>query len=229
VLAVLVTLVLPAAVSVASPPGQLISPEEAEVVRLVNEERAKQRLKPLIVNYSLQESAWNHNEYMANHNCFSHQCSGERRYDQRIAATGYKAITSGENIAKGYPNPAAVMNGWMNSTGHRANILGKSYTDIGVAYNAQQRLWTQNFAAPQPGYATVTPPAAGSNPPACSLPLDFNGDRVVDEADVRDISAHLLTVAGGPGWDARYDVVADNLIDVRDIFRVVQAVGSRCG
>ena len=53
--------------------------------------------------------------------------------------------SAGENIAKGYATPQAVVNGWMNSSGHRANILNASYTHIGVGYVAGGNYWTQMF------------------------------------------------------------------------------------
>ena len=58
---------------------------------------------------------------------------------------GISYRTAGENIAQGYRTPEAVMNGWMNSSGHRANILNASYTQIGVGYVADGNYWTQMF------------------------------------------------------------------------------------
>ena len=62
-----------------------------------------------------------------------------------IKAFGLSYRTAGENIAKGYASPQAVVNGWMNSSGHRANILNVSYTQIGIGYVAQGNYWTQMF------------------------------------------------------------------------------------
>jgi uncharacterized protein YkwD len=62
-----------------------------------------------------------------------------------IRAFGLSYRTAGENIAYGYTTPQAVVNGWMNSSGHRANILSASYTQIGVGYVAQGNYWTQMF------------------------------------------------------------------------------------
>ena len=58
---------------------------------------------------------------------------------------GISYKTAGENIAKGYKTPQAVVDGWMNSSGHRANILNASYTQIGVGYVANGNYWTQMF------------------------------------------------------------------------------------
>ena len=62
-----------------------------------------------------------------------------------IKSFGISYKTAGENIAKGYKTPQAVVDGWMNSSGHRANILNASYTQIGVGYVANGNYWTQMF------------------------------------------------------------------------------------
>ena len=62
-----------------------------------------------------------------------------------MKAFGLSYRSAGENIAYGYRTPQAVVNGWMNSSGHRANILNASYTKIGVGYVASGNYWTQMF------------------------------------------------------------------------------------
>ena len=62
-----------------------------------------------------------------------------------IKSFGITYRTAGENIAMGYATPQAVVNGWMNSPGHRANILNASFTRIGVGYVADGNHWTQMF------------------------------------------------------------------------------------
>lgn len=64
---------------------------------------------------------------------------------------GVSYTAAGENIAMGQRTPADVMNGWMNSSGHRANILNSSYTEIGVGYvtgSNGQTYWVQHFIRP---------------------------------------------------------------------------------
>ena len=58
---------------------------------------------------------------------------------------GISYKSAGENIAQGYSTPEAVVNGWMNSSGHRANILNASFTHMGVGYDANGHYWTQMF------------------------------------------------------------------------------------
>jgi len=229
-LSVLTILVVPAAVSLASPPGQPILPQEQEVVNIVNQERAKVGAAPLNVNYSLQDAAWMHNEHMVTTGCFSHDKCKDGGPSDRIKKTGYKWVTWGENIARGQRTPVAVMNAWMNSTGHRRNILSKEFVDIGVAYNPSGPTWTQVFSTPRSDYATVVPPSGGggTTPPACDLP-DVNGDRQVTQADVDAVADHFMQTPADPGWEARYDVIADQVINVYDIFEVVLALGENCG
>ena len=64
---------------------------------------------------------------------------------QMIRNFGISFRGAGENIAMGYPTPQAVVNAWMNSSGHRANILNAAYTKIGVGYVAGGNYWTQMF------------------------------------------------------------------------------------
>ena len=82
---------------------------------------------------------------MLNKGYFSHTSPTYGTPSQMIKAFGLSFRTAGENIARGYPTPQAVVNGWMNSSGHRANILNASYTQIGVGYVAQGNYWTQMF------------------------------------------------------------------------------------
>ena len=62
-----------------------------------------------------------------------------------IKSFGITYRSAGENIARGQKTPEAVVNAWMNSSGHRANILNASYTEIGVGYVAEGNYWTQMF------------------------------------------------------------------------------------
>lgn len=105
--------------------------QENEVVRLVNAERAKRGLRPLSVNTKMMSDArsWSNN-----------QASRRRMYHSRM---GYA-----ENVAYGQPTPQAVVRDWMNSPGHRRNILNPNYTQIGVgmAYSGGGRpYWSQVF------------------------------------------------------------------------------------
>ena len=124
-----------------------IDPAAAEVVRLVNLARAAAGCGALRVDGRLTTAARLHSEDMARRDYFSHTSLDGRSPWDRIEAQGYQA-GSGENIAAGYSTPAAVMDAWMKSTGHRANILSCSSRAIGVGLGhggSYGTYWTQDF------------------------------------------------------------------------------------
>lgn len=122
-----------------------VSSYETEVVRLVNEIRQQNGLQPLTANWELSRVARYKSQDMKDKGYFSHTSPTYGSPYQMMRAFGLSFRTAGENIAKGYSTPQAVVNGWMNSSGHRANILNASYRQIGVGYVAQGNYWTQMF------------------------------------------------------------------------------------
>ncbi len=118
---------------------------EQEVVRLVNAERAKNGLSALAHNWELSRVARYKSQDMRDNGYFSHQSPTYGSPFQMMKSFGISYRTAGENIAKGQSTPQAVVSAWMNSSGHRANILNKSFTQIGVGYVASGRYWTQMF------------------------------------------------------------------------------------
>ena len=125
--------------------SQSVLSYESEAIRLVNEVRRENGLKALTANWELSRVARYKSQDMLNKGYFSHTSPTYGTPFQMIKAFGLSFRTAGENIARGYPTPQAVVNGWMNSSGHRANILNASYTQIGVGYVAQGNYWTQMF------------------------------------------------------------------------------------
>ena len=118
---------------------------EQEVIRLVNAERAKYGLAALTEDWELSRVARYKSQDMHDNRYFAHSSPTYGTPFQMIRAFGLSYRTAGENIAMGYATPAAVVAGWMNSEGHRANILNSAYTRIGVGYVADGRYWTQQF------------------------------------------------------------------------------------
>ena len=118
---------------------------ENEVVRLVNEIRVENGLKALTANWELSRVARIKSQDMVDNRYFSHTSPVYGSPFQMIKAFGLTYRTAGENIAYGQRTPQAVVNGWMDSSGHRANILNASYTQIGVGYAANGHYWTQMF------------------------------------------------------------------------------------
>jgi uncharacterized protein YkwD len=114
------------------------------VLRLTNAERAKAGCAALHLDARLTAAAQDHSEDMANRSYFSHTTPEGKSPWDRAKAAGY-ADPSAENIAMGYPTPAAVVAGWMGSAGHRANILNCASHAVGVGYDPRGFYWTQLF------------------------------------------------------------------------------------
>lgn len=125
---------------------------ENEVIRLVNAERTKAGLAPLKANWELSRIARYKSTDMMEKNYFSHTSPTYGSPFQMITDFGLTYAAAGENIAMGQKTPADVMKGWMNSSGHRANILNSTYTEIGVGLASNkngQNYWTQMFIKPR--------------------------------------------------------------------------------
>ncbi len=121
---------------------------QKRVVELVNAERAKNGLKPLTMNAQVNKTATLKSQDMAKLGYFDHNSPTYGSPFDMMKKYGISYRTAGENIAMGQTTPEQVMKGWMNSPGHRANILKASFTQIGVgvAKNSSGRLyWTQQF------------------------------------------------------------------------------------
>lgn len=124
-----------------------ITAYEDRVTALTNAEREAAGCAPLAVDERLRTAARGHSHDMAANDYFSHTSLDGRTPSDRAREAGYPGGV-GENIAYGYRTPEDVMRGWMNSDGHRRNILSCRYTVIGVglAYDERGRpYWTQKF------------------------------------------------------------------------------------
>lgn len=118
---------------------------ELEVVRLVNEIRVQNGLSALTYDWELSRVARYKSQDMKDNNYFSHTSPIYGSPFQMMKSFGIAYRSAGENIARGYATPQSVVDGWMNSSGHRANILNASFTRIGVGYIAGGHYWTQMF------------------------------------------------------------------------------------
>ena len=156
-----------------------------QVVELTNIERAKAGLQPLELNNQLLNAAQDHSNDMAQDDFFSHTGADGSSIGDRVRASGYQYSTTGENIAAGQTTPAQVVEGWMNSPGHRANILNPNYTEIGVGYEYLQNdtgsvnynhYWTQVFGTPLNNNAgsrsTQTPKPTPSQPEPVEIEVE---------------------------------------------------------
>lgn len=121
---------------------------ENEVVRLTNQQRTKYGLPPLQIDWQLARVARYKSVDMRDKNYFSHQSPTYGSPFTMIKNFGISYRTAAENIAAGQQTPQEVVNAWMNSPGHRANILNKNFTHIGVGYakgGSFGHYWTQMF------------------------------------------------------------------------------------
>ncbi|NEQ50556.1 MAG: hypothetical protein F6K11_10550 [Leptolyngbya sp. SIO3F4] len=148
-----------------------------EVLRLTNEFRAEEGLSPLTMNEELTETAQNYSQTMAEDDFFSHTGEDGSTPWERAEAEGYTANAMGENLAAGQRTPAQVVQAWIDSAGHRENLLNPAFTEMGLGYFELQndtgqvnfnRYWTQLFgsgdlmpdnSAPAPEPVPVEEPA----------------------------------------------------------------------
>ena len=160
------TVITAALVVAPAPPATSAGPDRAErvttqthrlgtldgirqsVVNLINNRRRNRGCNNLSRNDALDQAAQTHTRKMANRNRLSHELPGEPSLGVRVRRAGYDWTLVAENVAAGYGTPAAVVRGWMNSSGHRRNILNCRYRHIGVGYAVSQRgtpYWTAVF------------------------------------------------------------------------------------
>jgi uncharacterized protein YkwD len=134
---------------------------EQQVLDLINQHRIVAGCAPLNHSAALQQAAYGHSRDMALNNFFNHKGSNGSSVADRVTQQGYKWSRVGENIAAGQRTPEAVVQAWMNSEGHRKNILNCLYKDMGLGYyydasdsklpsggGPYYHYWTQDFAAP---------------------------------------------------------------------------------
>lgn len=130
----------PAPTTTSTPPPS----QSAQVFALVNQNRAAAGCKALTEDPRLDNAAQAHSVDMATQHYFSHTTPAGVTFDKREEAAGYPS-PGGENIAMGQTSAQQVMTDWMNSPGHRANILNCSFTAIGIGLDTNGWYWTQDF------------------------------------------------------------------------------------
>ncbi|WP_432092693.1 CAP domain-containing protein [Streptomyces sp. bgisy100] len=123
--------------------------EAARVLQLVNQERASAGCSPLTSNPKLTDAADKYSDVMARSGVMSHTGPDGSSMTDRVEAEGYAWSAIGENIAQGQQDADAVMDAWMNSSGHRANILNCDFKEIGIGVHEGDGgpWWTQDFGA----------------------------------------------------------------------------------
>ncbi|WP_071516110.1 CAP domain-containing protein [Geitlerinema sp. PCC 9228] len=169
------------------------------VIERTNLERTQRGLSPLVPNQDLTEAAQTHSENMAFQDFFSHTGVNGADVSDRVLDEGYRYTSVAENIAAGYTNAEAVVEGWMNSPGHRENILNPDLKEIGVGYHFlandtgdtnYNHYWTQVFATPANRTVTPTP---DPNPSPSPSPTPTEGNDIIMGSDFGE---QLLGFAG---------------------------------
>lgn len=127
--------------------GTVNGDAESAVLSLVNKERATAGCGPLATNAKLSAAARAYSDTMARSGVMSHTGPDGSTMTSRVEAAGYQWSRLGENIARGQSDAAAVMKAWMNSSGHRANILNCDFREIGIGLHKGDGgpWWTQDF------------------------------------------------------------------------------------
>lgn len=152
----------------------------SRVLELTNQFRAQNGLGALRANAELDAAAQNHSQDMAVQDYFSHTGKDGSAPWDRAERVGYSARSMGENIAAGQTTPESVVQGWINSPGHRANMLNASYTELGVGYFLlspdtgsvnYSTYWTQLF-----GSGDTNPASNISNPTPTPTPAPGSGN-----------------------------------------------------
>jgi uncharacterized protein YkwD len=138
----------------------------ARVLELTNMERQKAGVPPLTLSRELTSAAQGYSQVLAESGCFAHTCGPVPRFTHRIDLAGYTGFMAvAENIGAGYTTPESVMDGWMGSEGHRANLLSPKYTEVGIGVatggGPYGIFWTQDF-----GSRLVAPPPPAPEPAA---------------------------------------------------------------
>jgi uncharacterized protein YkwD len=128
----------------------------ADVLRFTNDFRLQNNLQPLVYNDRLSTAAFTQSQNMAVQDFFAHEGLDGSTPQTRGTTAGYQGGV-GENIAAGFTTPRSVVDAWINSPGHRANLLNPSYKDIGIGFydypndtgkSNYNYYWTQDFGIP---------------------------------------------------------------------------------
>ncbi len=150
------TLAIPTSGGSSAPPPTSAPPSSVanDVVRYTNEQRVRNGLPAFVASARLMEAARLHAEQMAQYQRMDHTI-GAAKYptlQSRLDAVGYVYQSAAENVAWNSQTPQSVVTGWMNSPGHRANILNRGLTEIGTAMARSAKgepYWIQVFGTPR--------------------------------------------------------------------------------
>ena len=180
--------------------------DEDALVTLTNAERKRASLALFIPDPALMRMAREHSRSMARLQQLSHTIEG-RSFSVRLIDCGYQSMAAGENVAEGQLDATAAVQDWMNSPGHRANIMNGQYSHIGVAVSVSKsgrRFYTQVFARPLP-LANSSVVDRGFKCPSCrdvrSVPVTKGQDIHLNDVGRADrfIAPNFEELSSSPG------------------------------
>ena len=119
--------------------------KEQELLRLMNQSRRQKGRKPLVIDPRLTRAAQAHSNSMYKHNYFAHEGKDGSDFSKRMLREDYPRCYSSENLAIAF-SPSHANRLWLNSPGHRKNLLGARYTRVGIGIKG--KYWTANYAEP---------------------------------------------------------------------------------
>jgi hypothetical protein len=185
-------------VSIILSPLTQASQYDTELLNLTNAERQRAGLPPLRLSSQLGPAAQGHAEDMARNNYFNHQGLNGSTPSDRATAVGYRYSYVGENISAGNKTPTQTIQQWMNSPGHRQNILNPSYTEIGFGYayansSSYRYYWVQVFGSQQGGSQR----ADGSRPRPATSSLVWKTSKAEALAMAKNQRKYVLLAACG--------------------------------
>lgn len=128
-----------------------LTDDEQAVLDATNGERKKAKMEPLTADPKLTAAARAHAANMARQAKLAHTLD-DKTFEDRVKAVGFEYRALAENIAHNYPTPKEVVAGWMDSAGHKANLLNADYTRIGLAVAKSEKgepYWVQVFGTPK--------------------------------------------------------------------------------
>lgn len=180
-----------------------------KVLDLTNQFRVENGRSPLTLNQDLTEAAQDHVEDMAQDDFFSHTGKDGSSVLDRVQDAGYAPRAVGENIAAGQTTPEQVVQGWINSPGHRSNMLSPNFTEIGIGYEFlandtgninYNHYWAQVFGKSLSG--TVSPPPTSPSPAPTESPIEAPAEPpaepdLMPDMDRAGLDLSRLTAYGG--------------------------------
>jgi hypothetical protein len=170
-----------------------------EMLCLVNQQRVQNGARPLGLNSDLTNAAIYHSQDQANMHTMTHSDSQGRTLGERITASGYTQwLSVGENVAYGYPSETTCMTAWMNSPGHRANILNPQFTHFGSAVRSSDGTpyYTQDFGGD--GHTYNFPVCPSSSNGGSGADADDSQQFDTSNGEMDDGQVHIASVPSRP-------------------------------